>query len=46
MLSFFLALAQAEPIELRVWHAYRDAEQDVLLSLLDEYDKANPYDAA
>ena len=36
------ALAATEPIDIKVWHAYRGVEQDALLSLLEAYDDAHP----
>ena len=42
MLSFFLAFAHADPVEITIWHAYRDAEQSALVSLLEEYDAKHP----
>ena len=37
----WLAIAQAEEIEIKVWHAYRDAEREAF-ELLEEYDAQNP----
>ena len=42
MLSLFLATVSAEPLEIKVWHAYRDAEQEALVALLEQYDETNP----
>ena len=46
MLQLFVAWigsAHAEsPTVLKVWHAYRDAEADVLESILQDYDKHTP----
>ncbi len=37
-----IAMAQDEPITLKVWHAYRDAEAEVFESILQDYDRSNP----
>ena len=46
MLQLFIAglgLAHADsPTVLKVWHAYRDAEADVIEEILSEYDDAHP----
>ena len=42
MFFLFLSTAFAEPTELRIWHAYRDAEQEALQELLEEYDAKHP----
>ena len=46
MLQLFVAWigsAHAEaPTVLKVWHAYRDAEADVLESILQDYDTSHP----
>ena len=42
MLPFLLATLYAEPIDITIWHAYRDTEQAALLSILEEYDEAHP----
>ena len=40
---FWMGSAQAEsPTVLKVWHAYRDAEADVLETILKEYDNSHP----
>ncbi len=40
--SFITQYVSAEPQTLKVWHAYRDAEAEVLEDILDAYDQKHP----
>lgn len=42
MITFLFATLSAEPIDITIWHAYRDTEQDALLSVLEQYDEEHP----